>query len=343
MKKLNLFLFALLFPFSIVHASRWIAYTSTKDIDCSAYVNGGKITTSGQDFYCADDSGGGGSQTPWTSDIDGGGFSLANVSTITVNTVIASSINYSDDGTYYDSSAYPGAGYGLPQSLIEINASDYYTKPFAALNINQGTWAGPFPLFQMYVNKSAAGFFGYGYTPSGGFIMGRYDPASAEYKIRQLFNDDGSITAISSVTGSAFYGDASHLTGLPASGPFTQAVATTTVSMPFGATSSTFTATSTTTLQGQLKRSMQVVTSSTTLSTYQIVLSSNFVNVGLTLPPANVGAGICYDIKKVCTSTNVVTILPSSSQKIDNAVSFIFSVPYSAYKFCSDALNWWVF
>ncbi len=63
--------------------------------NCTNYANGGKLTTdSNGNVYCsADSSGGAGSQTPWSSDIDGGGFSLSNVNAISSASLVLAGSN----------------------------------------------------------------------------------------------------------------------------------------------------------------------------------------------------------------------------------------------------------
>lgn len=93
MKKIIQAFCVILFSCAISRADRWIVYSSTPAINCSGFLNGGKLTTNGSDTFCSDDASGG-----------GGGGSTPGGSNTNVQSNHPGGTFYGDSGFQYDSS-----------------------------------------------------------------------------------------------------------------------------------------------------------------------------------------------------------------------------------------------
>lgn len=63
----------------------------------------------------------------------------------------------------------------------------------------------------------------------------------------------------------------------------------------------------------------------------------------ITLPKiSDVPTGLCYNIKKIDSSTNAITINPDGTETIDDSLNFSLSGQYDAVTIISDGSEWWV-
>jgi hypothetical protein len=63
---------------------------------------------------------------------------------------------------------------------------------------------------------------------------------------------------------------------------------------------------------------------------------------GVVLPTAASLTGQQYKIKKIDSSANAVTVSTTSSQTIDNALTYPLSTQYQSVTLQSDGSNWWI-
>jgi len=91
------------------------------------------------------------------------------------------------------------------------------------------------------------------------------------------------------------------------------------------------------------QQTVAVKSSSYTLTTNdQIVLgNANAAAITLTLPTA-VGNVNLYEIKKIDSSSNAVTVSTSGGQTIDGGSSAVIKVPYASISVVSDGSNWYI-
>jgi hypothetical protein len=76
-----------------------------------------------------------------------------------------------------------------------------------------------------------------------------------------------------------------------------------------------------------------------TSSDYTIGANATSGAITITLPTA-VGTTAIYNIKKIDSSANTVTIAPSSSQTIDGAATVVLSYQYQSFMVQSTGANW---
>jgi hypothetical protein len=84
------------------------------------------------------------------------------------------------------------------------------------------------------------------------------------------------------------------------------------------------------------------VTSATTLESGQTIVFANATGGAftITLPPANKFEGLTFDIKKVDSSSNAVTIDGDGSDTIDGATTYALASQYEAVELYSDGEAW---
>lgn len=70
-----------------------------------------------------------------------------------------------------------------------------------------------------------------------------------------------------------------------------------------------------------------------------ILVNANSGPITITLPTA-VGNKHLYDVKKIDTSVNAVTVATTSSQTIDGGTTALLRVPYVSVTLVSDNSNW---
>ena len=73
-----------------------------------------------------------------------------------------------------------------------------------------------------------------------------------------------------------------------------------------------------------------------------ILVNASAAAIDITLPPAESVAGRFFDIKKIDSSTNAVTIEPDGSETIDGASSLATSVQHESFTIFSDGVEWWI-
>ena len=97
--------------------------------------------TSSSPYVIASTGGGGGSQTPWTSNIDGGNYDLSNVNNINATEIDATGFgfNYTSAGSYYQAGSFDGSSYiTMPSSSVwEVEGNEFSCS--AWIYITNGT------------------------------------------------------------------------------------------------------------------------------------------------------------------------------------------------------------
>lgn len=96
-------------------------------------------------------------------------------------------------------------------------------------------------------------------------------------------------------------------------------------------------------LNGATAAAVNLVSSSLTLtSSHYTVLMSNTSDVTVTLPSASANTGRIYFIKKITSNSNTVTILPSGTEKIDNAANYVLSTGNKTVQVQSSGSGWFI-
>lgn len=94
-----------------------------------------------------------------------------------------------------------------------------------------------------------------------------------------------------------------------------------------------------------LATSVSTVSTNTSLNTSQYVVLANAEagNITLTLPDASTAANAHYAIKKIDSTSNIVTISGSNSQTLDGEMFKQITTQYEAFFIVSNGSNWFVF
>ena len=92
-----------------------------------------------------------------------------------------------------------------------------------------------------------------------------------------------------------------------------------------------------------------IVATATKTSNYTLVASDNVIlgdasagNVTITLPLASIATGYRFQIKKIDSSSNTVTLQRSGSDTIDGSTTAVISVQYVSLAIVSDGSNWYI-
>jgi hypothetical protein len=104
--------------------------------DCSSFTNGGVLTTDASgNITCANDDGGSGSQTPWTSDIDADGFDLSDLSNLLFRETTGAPAG-TDVGLYRDNSGDLNLNVLTGKTFnVQVNGTDEYNFSSSGLTI----------------------------------------------------------------------------------------------------------------------------------------------------------------------------------------------------------------
>ncbi len=104
--------------------------------DCSSYTNGGVLTTDASgNITCANDDGGSGSQSPWTSDIDADGFDLSDLSNILFRETTGAPTG-TDVGLHRDNSGDLNLNVLTGKTFnVQVNGTDEYNFSSSGLTI----------------------------------------------------------------------------------------------------------------------------------------------------------------------------------------------------------------
>lgn len=94
----------------------------------------------------------------------------------------------------------------------------------------------------------------------------------------------------------------------------------------------------------QLPVTETALTADTTLDdTYRVVLvDASGGAVTITLPAADLHSGRIYDVKKIDSSANAVTVDGNGSETIDDATTQTLSSQYASLRIISDGTEWWI-
>lgn len=98
-------------------------------------------------------------------------------------------------------------------------------------------------------------------------------------------------------------------------------------------------------ISGSLTTAIATKTGAYTLTADDHTILANATSAAfpLTLPPASGLAGIEFDIKKIDTSGNSVTIDADGTETIDGSLTIVLSSPYDAVTLRCDGSNWFIF
>lgn len=85
-------------------------------------------------------------------------------------------------------------------------------------------------------------------------------------------------------------------------------------------------------------------TANYTVSIYDSMVKGDATsgNITITLPAVADATGMIYDIKKIDSSVNTVTIATPGAETIDGAVSYVIRYQHESIPVKSDGSNWWV-
>lgn len=93
----------------------------------------------------------------------------------------------------------------------------------------------------------------------------------------------------------------------------------------------------------QKKRIIEVTADYTiTLEDHTILCDATSGNITVTLPTAYLGDEYYFNIKKVDSSANTVTIDGSGSETVDGATTKVISTQYDCVTIQSDGAEWWI-
>lgn len=104
------------------HADRWIAYMASSTVDCSSYLNGGKLTSSGTAVYCIDDTG--------ISTASAGAtyltLSSATATYLTLSSAVATYTQFSSTGSFLTTSSaavtYLNNAVTISNALLDVSS-----------------------------------------------------------------------------------------------------------------------------------------------------------------------------------------------------------------------------
>ncbi|MDW7727004.1 MAG: hypothetical protein SCH70_07815 [Candidatus Methanoperedens sp.] len=91
-----------------------------------------------------------------------------------------------------------------------------------------------------------------------------------------------------------------------------------------------------------IPRSFTTISSSTTLNDSHdcVLVNAQTAAIILTLPDTANREGKIYDIKKIDSSTNTVTLETAGSETIDGEQTLVIYEQYDSYTILSDGTNW---
>jgi hypothetical protein len=93
----------------------------------------------------------------------------------------------------------------------------------------------------------------------------------------------------------------------------------------------------------QKKRIIEVSSAYTiTLEDHTILVDATSGAVTITLPKAYNGFEYLFNVKKIDSSANTVTIDGDGSEKIDGATTKVISTQYDSITIQSDKTEWWI-
>jgi hypothetical protein len=99
------------------------------------------------------------------------------------------------------------------------------------------------------------------------------------------------------------------------------------------------------TYDGYLPRSaIQTVSSAYTIlgSDFAVMCNATGGGFTVTLPPASILAGQQYFIKKIDSSSNVVTVDGNGAETIDDATTVLLPMQYDCIHVICDGTEWWI-
>ena len=95
---------------------------------------------------------------------------------------------------------------------------------------------------------------------------------------------------------------------------------------------------------GSVSMKITTITTSTTLSDayYTVLCDATSGAIIVTLPSAAGILGRIYNIKKIDSSTNTITITTTNSQTIDGSTTRLINIRYETITIQSDGANWYI-